>query len=80
MGWKWRQVDILWLPQLERKQACALEICDSASWYLAERNGKKIAHRYTTTITVFFFYPSENKTEARTIISEINTKDKKNLM
>lgn len=55
MGWKWRQVDILWLPQLERKQACALEICDSASWYLAERNGKKIAHRYTTTITVFFF-------------------------
>lgn len=42
MGWEWRQIVILWLPQLEVKQEHALEICDSVSWYLAERNQKKI--------------------------------------
>ena len=43
MGWEWRQTDIPWPPWLERKQKHTLEICDSASWYLAERNRKKDA-------------------------------------
>lgn len=77
-GREWRQTDILWLPWLEGKQEHALEISNSTSQFLAERNRKKIACRYTTIITVFFS-PSENKTEAETVISETNSKDKYHL-
>lgn len=55
MEQEWKQMDILWLSQLDGIQDTELKICDSASLYLTERKKKQIAHRYTTVTTGLFF-------------------------